>query len=128
LVKRRTFPPLHLRAWRLYTGRTQEECAQGVGVSLVHWGRLERGERAYTQPLLERAADFFQVPQAFLIHVDPFAMPHAPAIWRALLTLPNTELAKAARLLEALREPGADPLKMDVNPAAASRPRRKGAD
>jgi hypothetical protein len=45
-----------------------------------------------------------------------------------LLTLPNTELAKAARLLEALREPGADPLKMDVNPAAASRPRRKGAD
>lgn len=52
----------NIRELRTQMGLTQEEAAEKMRVSTIHYGRLERGERAISLRCLEDAARLFGVP------------------------------------------------------------------
>lgn len=52
----------HLKAARKAKGFTQEQTAEKMGFSTVHYGRLERGERHVNLPVLAKLSELFCVP------------------------------------------------------------------
>ncbi|MBQ2834767.1 MAG: helix-turn-helix transcriptional regulator [Clostridia bacterium] len=51
----------NIRCARKKLHMTQEQAAEGLGISLLHYGRFERGERNISLPLLLRTAEMFHV-------------------------------------------------------------------
>lgn len=51
----------NIRAARKAAGLTQEHAAERIGISLLHYGRLERGERNVSLTHLTMIADAFGV-------------------------------------------------------------------
>lgn len=60
-----------LREWRKHRGLTQDQLAERASLSKPFISQLERGERQYTQEVLERLAGVLQTDAPSLIMRDP---------------------------------------------------------
>lgn len=66
-VRRRTF----IKKWREYRNLTQDELAERLETSKASISRVENGQQAYTQDLLEACADILKTTPAGLLEIDP---------------------------------------------------------
>lgn len=57
----------NIRSARLAAGLTQEQAAERMKISLLHFGRLERGERPISLELLAHIARALQAPMLGLL-------------------------------------------------------------
>jgi transcriptional regulator with XRE-family HTH domain len=89
--------PTFIREWRKYRGLSQDQVAERVGLSQATVARVERGDIAYTQPVLEAVADALGCAPADLIMRDPSAQ---GSIWTIWDQIPVQERDQAARVLE----------------------------
>lgn len=53
---------MNLKAWRINKGMKQAEAAERLGISQVHYGRLENGESKITLRSLLFLFELFEVP------------------------------------------------------------------
>ena len=51
----------NIRSARIQAGLTQQQSADSIGMTLLHYGRLERGERRISLEQIERIAEVFSV-------------------------------------------------------------------
>lgn len=58
----------NIRQARVQAGFTQEQTAEKLKISPLHFGRLERGERPASLEQLARIAQVLRVPIAFLLN------------------------------------------------------------
>lgn len=58
---------LNIRNARLKAGLTQEEASLRLGISALHWGRIERGERPIKLDRLCAMADVLHVKMSALL-------------------------------------------------------------
>ena len=58
----------NIRAARSETGLTQEEVAERLKISQLHFGRLERGDRPVSLEMLAQIAMIFDVPLSSLLN------------------------------------------------------------
>lgn len=91
--RRRTY----LKEWRNYRHLTQKALAARLEVSEGFVSRLERGERAYTQDLLEAAADALSTDVASLLMRDPSSPDFVWSIWEKI---PDNAKPQAQEVLE----------------------------
>jgi transcriptional regulator with XRE-family HTH domain len=100
-------PPLLLAKWRHYRNKTQAQVAEALGITAVHVGRLERGERPYNQKLLEDLAEYLICEPAHLLMVDP-TLPDAKwSLWETVQAVPEDRADDVRRVIEALIPPKA---------------------
>lgn len=57
----------NVREARIKAGLTQEKAAEKIGISVLHWGRLERGERRIRLDQLEEVADALNTKMSVLL-------------------------------------------------------------
>lgn len=88
----------HIRAWRKYRDLTLERLAERVGVTPSSLSQLERGDIAYTQPMLEALADALNCDPADLIARPPGYETGLSLIWSQI---PDGDRAKALDVLRA---------------------------
>jgi transcriptional regulator with XRE-family HTH domain len=93
-TKRRT---THIKDWRKFRGLTQEQLAERLGLTQATVARIERGDIAYTQPVLEAMAEALMCEPADLIMRDPSK---PGSIWSIWDQIPTTERDQAARVLQ----------------------------
>lgn len=60
-----------LKEWREYRGLNQEQAADRIGVDRTTLGRIENRKIAYTQPVLEAAAEAYSCEPWDLLNRDP---------------------------------------------------------
>jgi transcriptional regulator with XRE-family HTH domain len=73
--------PNKIKAWRKHRGKTQEQLAEALGISVGHLSRIESGEREYMQSLLEAAAEYLETDPASLLMRDPSAPENIWSLW-----------------------------------------------
>lgn len=88
----------HIRAWRLHRGLTLERMAERIGVTAGALSQLERGDVAYTQPMLEALADALACEPADLISRPPGTENGLTLIWSQI---PTEDREKALNVLKA---------------------------
>jgi transcriptional regulator with XRE-family HTH domain len=71
----------YIREWRKHRGLNQEQLAARVETTQETISRLERGEIAYTQPMLEAVAEALNCGPADLIMRDPSKEDFLWTIW-----------------------------------------------
>jgi transcriptional regulator with XRE-family HTH domain len=94
-TKRRTF----IKAWRLDRKLTLEKLAERIGVTAGALSQLERGEVAYTQPMLEALASELRCDPADLITRDPA---HDAGIMLVWSWIPEADRPRALNILKEL--------------------------
>lgn len=92
-ASRRTF----IKEWRKYRDLNQESLAERVGTTQETISRLERGDIAYTQPMLEALADALRCEPADLIMRDPT---QPGSLWSIWDQIQPQERDQAMRVLE----------------------------
>ena len=88
----------HIRAWRLHRGWTLERMAERIGVTAGALSQLERGDVAYTQPMLEALADVLACEPVDLISRPPGTENGLMVIWSQI---PVEDREKALNVLKA---------------------------
>jgi transcriptional regulator with XRE-family HTH domain len=91
--------PTHIRAWRKFRGLSQEQLAEQVGLTQATIARLERGDIAYSQPVLEAMAEALNCQPADLIMRDP---KQPGSIWSLWDAISPDQQEQAIRVIEAL--------------------------
>lgn len=92
----------YLREWRKFRGYTQDRLAEMTGLSKPYISQLERGDRQYTQELLEVFARALHCTAPDLIMRDPTDPEGLWSIWDTLLPV---ERQQAVSVLKALKGP-----------------------
>lgn len=69
--KKRKFRPTYIRAWRKHRDLTLERLASRIDMTTSNLSKTERGEQAYTQPVLEALADALTCSPGDLIMRPP---------------------------------------------------------
>lgn len=99
----------NIRSARKESGLTQEQIAEKLRMSQLHFGRLERGERPASLEQLAQVAQVLSVPLASLLHgcvieEDFTARPDdsAQALGKAIARLSSGCSARARRLMLSL--------------------------
>lgn len=95
---------IFLREWRHHRNKTQEQLAQAVGITKVHVSNVERGERQYTQELLEAFAGYLECEPWQILNVDPTAPGAVWSIWEAVRGMTPAQQEQAAAVIRALTE------------------------
>lgn len=98
-TKRSTF----IRAWRKFRELTLERLAERVGVTAGAISQLERGDVAYTQPMLEALAEALNCEPADLIVRDPNKDAGLWSIWDSI---PAKDRPQALRVLGTFAKDG----------------------
>lgn len=101
-VKKRTLQRIFLHEWRKHRGKTQDQVAAAVGVSKVHVSNIERGQRQYTQELLEAFADYLQCEPWQILNVDPTTMDASWSIWETVRDMSPADRERASAVIRAL--------------------------
>lgn len=126
---------IYLREWRILRGYTQQEVANALSVTKTHVSNIERGERQYTQELLEAAADFLDVEPAHILNIDPTRPSGAWAILQRASHVPDDKVDDLLRIIEAFAStatppapspPAAAPDGGEAERIAPARRRRRG--
>lgn len=90
--RRKTF----LKEWRKHRGLTQEQLAERLGLTQATVARIERGNIAYTQPVLEAIAEALRCEPADLIMRDP----SRAGPWSIWDSIPQDQRVQALKVLE----------------------------
>lgn len=90
--------------WRRFRDKTQEQVANAVGVSKVHVSNIERGQRQYTQELLEVFAEYLDCEPWQILNVDP-TKPGPWSIWESINDMSPAQQEQAAAVIKALAGP-----------------------
>jgi transcriptional regulator with XRE-family HTH domain len=88
----------HIRAWRKERGLTLERLADRIGVTPGALSQLERGDVAYTQPMLEALAEALACEPSDLISRPPGTESGLQLVWSQI---PIEDRAKALDVLKA---------------------------
>jgi transcriptional regulator with XRE-family HTH domain len=67
----RQLRPHYLREWRQYRSLNQEQASERIGIDRTTLGRIENRRIAYTQPILEAAAEAYSCEPWDLLHRNP---------------------------------------------------------
>lgn len=89
----------HIRTWRKFRGLTLERLSERIGVTPGALSQLERGDIAYTQPMLEALADALGCEPSDLIARPPDTENGLALVWSQI---PVTDRSKALEVLKAL--------------------------
>ena len=84
----------NIRTARQHIGFTQEQAAERMKISLLHFGRLERGERPISLELLANIAKTLDTSLAALLN--------GCMLGESFETAPSADSASPARTIEAL--------------------------
>lgn len=87
----------YIREWRRYRGISQELMAERVNMAQGTISRLETGDIAYTQPVLEAISDVLMCTPCDLIMRDPSGPGDIWSIWDRI---PEEQKNQAAIILE----------------------------
>lgn len=79
-TRRRTY----IREWRKFRNLTLERMAERIGVTAGALSQLERGDVAYTQPMLEALAEALGCEPSDLITRDPHTNLELQLVWDAI--------------------------------------------
>lgn len=90
--------PTHIRAWRKRRNLTLERLAERIGVTPGALSQLERGDVAYTQPMLEALADALMCEPSDLISRPPGTENGLTLVWNQI---PLADRSKALDVLKA---------------------------
>ncbi len=82
--KRKKNRPTFIKEWRKFRGLSQEQLAQRIEREQPTLARIERGDIAYTQPILEAIASALNCQPADLIMRDPSKPGALWSIWDQL--------------------------------------------
>lgn len=88
----------YIREWRKFRNLTLAKLADRLDVTAGALSQLERGDTAYTQPMLEALADALSCEPADLITRNPESNPGLQLIWDKI---PEEDKAKALIVLQA---------------------------
>lgn len=72
---------IYLIEWRKHRQVTQERLAEYLHISKGHLSKIERGERQYTQDMLEQAAEYLQCDPQDILMRDPTDPEGIWSIW-----------------------------------------------
>jgi transcriptional regulator with XRE-family HTH domain len=89
-----------LKQWRKHRSYTQERLAEMVGLSKPYLSQLERGDRQYTQELLERFAEALQCEPADLIIRDPSDPDGIWSVWDQLRPNERNQVVEIAKTIK----------------------------
>ena len=92
-----------IKAWRKHRGLSQDQLAERISLSQATIARVERGDIAYTQPVLEAIAEALACEPADLIMRDPS---QPGSIWSIWDQIPVQNREQAAKVLEAFKKTG----------------------
>jgi transcriptional regulator with XRE-family HTH domain len=95
----------YLREWRKHRGYTQDRLAEMVGLSKPYISQLERGERQYTQDLLEAFALALGCDVPDLISRDPS---DPEGLWSIYEQLRPVERRQVVEIAKTLHRTGTD--------------------
>lgn len=76
--------PHYLRAWREYRGKSLDEVAEAIGATVGGIAKVERGENAYTQAMLEAIAHVLNCEPADLLAGPPQKAPNFLLLWEQI--------------------------------------------
>ena len=102
MSKKQQFRKTFIREWRKFRKLTLEQVAERIGVTAGALSQLERGEVAYTQPMLEALASELRCEPADLITRDPA---HDATIMMIWSQIPEVDRERALDVLKALARP-----------------------
>lgn len=71
----------YIQEWLDYRNKTHEQLAEALGVTRPHVTKIINGKRAYTQPLLEAAAEYLETEPGSLLMRDPTKAQPMWSIW-----------------------------------------------
>jgi transcriptional regulator with XRE-family HTH domain len=100
-----------IKEWRKFSGLTQEQLAERIGVAVSTISQLETGKQGYSQPTLEAIADALGREPADLLmrkppsKEDPDLDPNA-GMWSIWETLDQPAKIQAVRILETFKKTG----------------------
>ena len=94
-----------IRDWRKFRHLTLERVADRIGVTPGALSQLERGDVAYTQPMLEALAEALSCDPADLITYSPQAVKDLRTIWESI---PEESREQALRVLQTFVKTGTD--------------------
>jgi transcriptional regulator with XRE-family HTH domain len=89
-----------LKEWRKHRGYTQERLAEMVSLSKPYISQLERGDRQYTQELLELFAGALMCEPVDLIIRDPSDPEGMWSIWDGLSQPQKTQVVEIAKTIK----------------------------
>lgn len=92
--------PFHLKAWRTHRGYTQDRLAEMTSLSKPYISQLERGERQYTQELLEVFAEALRCTPADLIIRDPTDPEGLWSIYDQLKPVQRVQVVEIAKTIQ----------------------------
>jgi transcriptional regulator with XRE-family HTH domain len=94
--------PTFIRAWRKHRNLRLEDVAERVGVTIGALSQLERGEVAYTQPMVEALAEVMSCEPADLISRPPETETPITQVWSQI---PIPDRDRALAVLQAFTKP-----------------------
>lgn len=89
-----------LKEWRKHRGYTQERLADMTSLSKPYISQLERGQRQYTQELLELFAEALRCDPRDLVMRDPTDPEGIWSIWDALTQPQRLQVVEIAKTLK----------------------------
>lgn len=89
-----------LKEWRKHRGYTQDRLAEMVGLSKPYISQLERGDRQYTQELLEVFAEALQCDIPDLIIRNPTDPDPIWSIWDTLTQPERHQVVEIAKTIK----------------------------
>lgn len=104
MAKKKKRRQTYLKEWRKFRGLTQSQLAERLGLTQATIARIERGDIAYTQPVLEAMADALRCEPADLIMRDP----GKSSAWALLQAIPDADHTKIIQILQAFTKTGTD--------------------
>lgn len=97
--KRKKKRPHFIRPWRKFRHLTQQQLAERLDITQATLSRIEKGEIAYTQPVLEAIADALACEPGDLIMRDP----HLPSAWAPLEGVPDADKPRVLQIIQAFK-------------------------
>lgn len=82
--KKKKLQPTFIREWRKYRSLTLEQLSSRIGMTTSNLSKTERGDQAYTQPVLEALAEALACSPADLIMRPPGARTDLQALLESL--------------------------------------------
>ena len=81
-MAKKTYGKTFLREWRRQKpGRTLDQVAEHIGISQPQLGRIERGEQAYNQTILETLAELYGCAVPDLLMRNPTEPTNIWSLW-----------------------------------------------
>lgn len=97
--KRKRGRPTYIRAWRKFKGLSQDQLAYRVGLAQATIARIERGDIAYTQPVLEAIAEALGTDPASLLMRDPTDPEAIWSLWDSASPGEKRQILEVAKAL-----------------------------